>query len=417
MATLNQMEKAMIKLDDVASSKERQGEEMTLSNRRYDLDWLRVIAFAVLIFYHIGMYYVYEWQWHIKSDVGLVWLQDVMIFTNPWRMALLFFIAGVALAGLMEHRYSGIQLIKLRSKRLFVPLLFGMFFIVVPQVYIEFLAAGKIEPGFIQFWLSYVDPNTTLLPEKHSEIGLLTWNHLWFLPYLWVYSILLVLMASPLQHLAQHKWLASESLFWFILLLMGVLVMIWLALRETFPTTHDLLNDWYNHGKYFLAFVAGFLVFWQKLWWQAAIKQRRVTLLVGICSYAFIIADRHGVFPYLAQAFQTDLAVKLLYGSIFAANIWCCIFAALGYAGRYLNKKSTLLHYCNRAVLTWYILHQTLIVVFAWWIKPMKVPMTLEFVAITTLTVIGCYLGFEVFKRVPILAWLVAIKPEKPKQQ
>jgi glucans biosynthesis protein C len=29
-----------------------------LSTRRYDLDWLRVIAFLLLIFYHIGMFYV-----------------------------------------------------------------------------------------------------------------------------------------------------------------------------------------------------------------------------------------------------------------------------------------------------------------------------------------------------------------------
>lgn len=36
------------------------------STRRYDLDWLRVIAFGLLIFYHVGMYYV-TWGWHVKS--------------------------------------------------------------------------------------------------------------------------------------------------------------------------------------------------------------------------------------------------------------------------------------------------------------------------------------------------------------
>ena len=48
-------------------------------SRRYDLDWLRILAFAVLILYHVGMYYVAEWDWHIKSSVTSVALQDWMI--------------------------------------------------------------------------------------------------------------------------------------------------------------------------------------------------------------------------------------------------------------------------------------------------------------------------------------------------
>lgn len=37
-----------------------------LPTRRYDLDWLRIIAFGLLIFYHIGMFYV-SWDFHVKS--------------------------------------------------------------------------------------------------------------------------------------------------------------------------------------------------------------------------------------------------------------------------------------------------------------------------------------------------------------
>ena len=36
--------------------------------RRYDLDWLRVGVFALLIFYHVGMFFV-PWGWHIKNDI------------------------------------------------------------------------------------------------------------------------------------------------------------------------------------------------------------------------------------------------------------------------------------------------------------------------------------------------------------
>ena len=57
--------------------------------RRYDIDWLRTLAFGVLILYHTGMYYVADWGWHIKSEHTFAWLQDVMMLTAPWRMSLL----------------------------------------------------------------------------------------------------------------------------------------------------------------------------------------------------------------------------------------------------------------------------------------------------------------------------------------
>src|SRR3546814_5110067 len=37
------------------------------SSRRFDLDWLRIIAFGLLIFYYMGMYFV-SWDWHVKSS-------------------------------------------------------------------------------------------------------------------------------------------------------------------------------------------------------------------------------------------------------------------------------------------------------------------------------------------------------------
>ena len=35
--------------------------------RRYDLDWLRIAAFGLLIGYHVGMLYV-PWAFHVKSE-------------------------------------------------------------------------------------------------------------------------------------------------------------------------------------------------------------------------------------------------------------------------------------------------------------------------------------------------------------
>lgn len=85
-----------------------------ISNRRVYLDYLRVIAFALLILYHTGMYYVADWGWHIKSDHQSYFLQNLMILTNTWRMSLLFFISAITLA-LVEQRYSLGKLLFTRS--------------------------------------------------------------------------------------------------------------------------------------------------------------------------------------------------------------------------------------------------------------------------------------------------------------
>ena len=63
--------------------------------RRVDLDWVRIAAFGLLILYHVGMFYV-PWNWHIKSAHPVTALEPLMLALNPWRLALLFLVSGVA---------------------------------------------------------------------------------------------------------------------------------------------------------------------------------------------------------------------------------------------------------------------------------------------------------------------------------
>ncbi|MGK0439153.1 MAG: hypothetical protein ACJATK_002111, partial [Paracoccaceae bacterium] len=58
--------------------------------RRYDIDALRVLAFSILILYHIGMLYVADWGFHIKSAYQYEWVKYPMLLVNQWRMPLLF---------------------------------------------------------------------------------------------------------------------------------------------------------------------------------------------------------------------------------------------------------------------------------------------------------------------------------------
>ncbi|PTB89076.1 glucan biosynthesis protein, partial [Marivirga lumbricoides] len=118
--------------------------------RRYDLDWLRVIVFGLLIFYHVGMFFV-PWGWHIKNNVLYEDLTWPMRFLNQWRLPILFVISGMGSFYALNKR-NGFQFMGERIKRLLIPLIFGMAVIVPVQVYAERVYKGEFQGGYFDFW-------------------------------------------------------------------------------------------------------------------------------------------------------------------------------------------------------------------------------------------------------------------------
>jgi glucan biosynthesis protein C len=111
-------------------------------DRRYDLDWIRVGAFFLLILYHTGMFYV-PWDWHVKTPHIVEGLMPFMLMTNPWRLTLLFLVSGAATRFMADKTPVG-KLTTARIARLLPPLLFAMFVVVPPQSYyqiVEYMAA------------------------------------------------------------------------------------------------------------------------------------------------------------------------------------------------------------------------------------------------------------------------------------
>ena len=192
-----------------------------MNGRQYGLDWLRIGAFALLIFYHIGMFFV-PWGWHVKAVTQVEWAVWPMMAVNPWRLMLLFVISGVVSRALLAKLATPRGFATSRSARLAVPLLAGMVLFVAPQPWFELQDSGIYDAGFLHFWLN-----------DYFEFGgslgtpLPTWNHLWFVAYLWAYSLLLAGLAALPAAARQRLQQGFDTLFcgWRLV----VLPIAWLA--------------------------------------------------------------------------------------------------------------------------------------------------------------------------------------------
>jgi len=373
---------------------------------RHDIDALRALAFALLILYHAGMYYVADWPWHLKSPHAAAWLQWPMVALNVWRMDLVFLLSGVAFA-LLSRRSAPLQLLRRRAWRLLLPLMFGMWAVVVWQAYAEALTRGAIAPDLWDFVLRYWHmgpwPKGAF---SGSDFGV-TWNHLWYLPYLFVYSALTCLLLPLWRRPAGQRLRAACCALrgWALLLLPALpLALYGLLLAPRFPATHDLLHDGYLHPLYFTVFSYGFVLGTDTGAWADLMRLRHRALALAVGSLAAYLAMRH-----LAGTTEAAGAWRQVLRALY---LWSALAAVLGFGHRWLNRPWRWLPWANESVYPWYMLHQTLIVVLAFWLAPLRLGAPLEATLLLAGTALGCWLLTDWLVR--RLAWLRPLFGLKP---
>jgi peptidoglycan/LPS O-acetylase OafA/YrhL len=378
---------------------------MRRMNRRHDIDALRAIAFSALILYHVGMLYVPGWDWHLKSAYPQPWLDLPMIFMNRWRMDLIFLVSGVATAFMMRGKPLA-AFVRARTWRLLLPLAFGMVVVIPIQPYCQGVANGLVEPGFLRFlgryFTGYPWPANAFDGWQYG----VTWNHLWYLPYLLVYTLAWAAM-QPLLRTRPGRALREGfvGLRGTALLLVPAvpLTIAAIALQMRFPATHALVDDWYNHATYFTFFVFGaWLASADGIWTELA-RMRRLTLALALVVFVVYMLTRTG------NASGLRLGIVLALRSLYA---WLAICAVLGFAHAYLNRPWRWLPFANEAVYPWYVLHQSAIIVIAYWIVPLRLGAGVEGLLVIAGTVASCYLlQVHVIRR---FGWLRACFGMKP---
>ncbi len=370
-------------------------------SRYFFLDWVRIIAFFILIFYHVGMYYV-TWDWHVKSPHASDAIEPLMMLSSPWRLGLLFMISGVASA-FMLRKISALRFMRQRSVRLLVPLIFGMLVIVPPQPYFEIIEKIAYQGSYLDFMRLYITGYHGFCKD-HSCLDLPTWNHLWFVAYLWVYTLVLGgLMLAFGRHIETLSARLGKLLGgWNIIVLpAALLALVRVALVARYPATHGLVDDWFNHANYGVLFLLGVLLANQRACWAQMEQLRFASLGIALTCWASLI-----IYFSLAEAMapvDPSMPVRITMRVVYALCQWTAITAVCGFAHRHLQFDSAKRRYLTEAVFPVYIVHQSLIVAMAHLIKPAKIAAPIEGLLLVTLTLTISLGVFEVVRRVRVL--------------
>ena len=292
--------------------------------------------------------------------------------------------------------------------------------IVPPQSYYEIVEAVAVlapQPDAYRnvftadFWIRYATASGNWCGPDGGCLITPTWNHMWFVAYLFVYSLLLALILGivgkpfrALGGLLERALSGWGLLIWPI----AFLTLLRFTLAPQFEITHALVDDWYNHAFSLTAFLFGFLSAKSEALRTGFIRLRWPALGLALAAYA-------GWATYV-WAFRADGAVPpelLRYAMrlVYAVDQWAFIAAILGFGARWLIRGGPVLRYLSLAVFPMYIVHQTIIVVAAHHLAKLGLPVMIEAAILIVAAFGGVLVAFELARRMGIFSVLLGVKP------
>jgi surface polysaccharide O-acyltransferase-like enzyme len=378
------------------------------ARRRFFLDWTRILAFVALVPYHVGMYYV-TWDWHIKSPAMGATLEPWMRLLSAWRMDLLFVVSGAAISFMLaKGAGADARFIATRVRRLLLPLVFGMLVVVPPQSYLEVVQKHGYTGDYLDFLRLYLTGYHGFCGAAGQCLVLPTWNHLWYLPYLLVYTVVLWLALRRWPTLLDDLGgLVERRLHgpWLVAAPVAFLALTTALVRSRFPITHALVDDWGAHAQYLPLFLLGAACARSTAIW-GRIERARTVLLVGtLAAWAVLV----WLMPPAAGAGE---AVRWGRSALFGVQQWCGLAAALGYAARYLDRDSAVRRYLTQAVMPIYLVHQTLIILLAHALLPQNLAPAVEGPLLIAGTFAASLAIYEAVRRVAWLRPLFGLRSE-----
>jgi peptidoglycan/LPS O-acetylase OafA/YrhL len=352
------------------------------SNRRYELDWLRVLAILIVFLYHSTRFFNLG-DWHIKNIHTYVWVELWNVFATRWMMPLFFIISGASLFYAIGKSSGWRRFYVDKFLRLMIPVLFASITHSALQVYLDRLTHGQFSGSFFSFIPEYFNGIYMAIdmPGNFAFHGM----HLWYLFFLFLYSLICYRLFIWLKGSGRKILNRITTLFaipglmylWFSIPLLIMKALIPQAVLNVGSGGWGFL--------YYLWFlISGFMIVSSDQLQQNIKKQRWISLLLGLVLSTVYLYQLFSPSRVVFPGWINDWIYTLL--SFFSAWIW--LFAILGFAMQFLSFDRPLLRYANEGVLPFFILHQTVLLGFGYFIMSWEIHDALKWAIVFTISFI-----------------------------
>jgi peptidoglycan/LPS O-acetylase OafA/YrhL len=321
-------------------------------------------------------------------------LSNIALFVEHWHMPLFFLLAGISTWFALGFR-SGGQYVKERFTRLLVPLIFGLLVIVPPQLYFELLHRGRISRSFA----SYSDFYPHFFDGRYT--GDFDMGHLWFIAYLFGFSLLMLPLFLFFKRETGQRVIGRLAGF---LSLPGMIFL--LAIPAI--VTNYLMLDFYPNPIYFLTFfVLGYVLMADTRFDETIARHKGIALVLGV-----------GLFIVWLSLVTQDVISRTWLQPIPRDLIaWFCLIAILGYGKQSLNFSNGFLKYAGEASYPVYILHQTVIVIIAYYIVRWNAGALTKFAIIAGASLVVTVVLYDLLvKRTNVTRFLFGMRLKKKPQ-
>ncbi|WGQ10060.1 acyltransferase [Pedobacter gandavensis] len=357
------------------------------------LDWLRIFAIIGVLLFHSARPFQPEDPWHVNNAVKSEILGEFSYWLSRFRMPLLFFISGAVSWFMIKGKTIG-GFIILRLRRLFIPLLFGMLIIVPPQVYLE-----RVNQGYSGTYLDFYPSIFTFHPYPKGNFS---WHHLWFIAYLFLYDLMLAPFFVWCRSANASRFIKKLEFFGrskYVYLLTLPSIFIFAVMAYDYPGTNDLIHDPLYFFYWLLFLMVGFIAMLQPKIMDSLDRNRHFSLKIAFLTLVLINVMRWNDYDFFAQYPGGHGWRAYLFLARQPINSWFWVFAILGYGKHYLNKSHDILPYLNQCAYPFFILHQTIIVVVAYYVVRTDDTVGMKYLFILLTSFAICMLIFHLFIR------------------
>lgn len=348
------------------------------SQRSYELDWLRISAILIVFLYHSTRFFNLV-DWHVKNVDTYVWVEIWNVFVTRWMMPLFFIISGASLFYAIGKSGGWRTFYVDKFLRLMIPVLIASVTHSALHVYLERLNHGRFSGSFFSFIPEYFNGIYSGIgyPGNFAMHGM----HLWYLLFLFVYGLLCYRLFVWFKAGGRGILERLTGLFVIPGLIVPAFTIPLLLLKALIPhAILDVGNGGWGFLYYLWFLIAGFIIMSSDRLQHSIKNQRWISLLLGVVLSVCYLYLLFGVSDAVFKGTSGEWMAALL--NFF--NAWFWLFAILGFGMQHLTCNHPLLRHINEGVLPFFIMHQTVLLGFGYYIMGWEIHDLLKWVIVFT---------------------------------